>query len=246
MTINPLTVEEALKSASPPIAILSMADDKKAKAILILLVTDLIKFFNVGKTMDEVQIGQTINLILSDTNLKNLKPEDFKLCFGRIKKGYYGKLYDRLDGQIIIANLLEYFNERMLESEEMNINQHKKYKNEDTTAVNLGGREKVINIMKQALKEADQKMPLSSIMVSEIKIKPSESEHNKFIQKCFNEFYLEWQKNPHYPKQITKIEGLITNSKIDGRFILLKDIPVNETEYVELKLKELNANSHKE
>lgn len=56
------------------------------------------------------QVRQTADMILEDYS--HFKPEDFKLCFSRAKKGHYGKLYDRLDGQIIMGWLMDYDNER--------------------------------------------------------------------------------------------------------------------------------------
>ena len=108
--LRPSTALDVLKSESPSLAKLkaTLNDDGEnaVKAILSILVSDLVNFFSIGKTMNVPQIGQTIDLILEDYS--TMKPDDFKLCFTRAKKGYYGKVYDRIDGQVILGWLSQY------------------------------------------------------------------------------------------------------------------------------------------
>jgi len=96
--------------------------DMHVKAILTIIIIDLVKFFNIGKSMNDEQVGQTIQLIQDEFWM--LKPEDFKLCFNNAKKGLYGKVYDRIDGQIIIEWLKKYLNERMNYSEQESIRRY--------------------------------------------------------------------------------------------------------------------------
>lgn len=91
-----------------------------------VILVDLVLFFEVGKTMGADQVKQTIQLILED--YKHLKPEDFKLCFNRLKKGYYGKLYDRLDGQIILDCLAKFDAERDGEIEAIRAKENRQLK----------------------------------------------------------------------------------------------------------------------
>lgn len=98
----------------------------KIQALLNIILVDLVLFFEVGKTMGADQIKQTVQLVLEDYS--HLKPEDFKLCFNRLKKGYYGKLYDRLDGQIILDCLGQYDNERTGEIESIRAKENREYK----------------------------------------------------------------------------------------------------------------------
>lgn len=79
-------------------------------ALLYFIVNDLVNFFNVGKTMNASQIQQTVALIRE--TYPYLTIEDFKICFTNAKKGLYGKLYDRIDGQIILDWLDRYDNMR--------------------------------------------------------------------------------------------------------------------------------------
>lgn len=61
--------------------------------------------------MGQEQIVQTIRLITEDFYYFNI--EDFKLCFNNAKRGLYGKIYDRIDGNIIYEWLQKYSEERV-------------------------------------------------------------------------------------------------------------------------------------
>jgi len=81
-------------------------NDGYVKAILSILIADTADFLNVGKTISGPQIMQTIDLILEDFSV--YKIDFFIACFTKAKKGFYGKQYDRLDGQIIFEWLTQY------------------------------------------------------------------------------------------------------------------------------------------
>lgn len=65
--------------------------------------------------MSAVQVAQTADLVIEE--FYYLKPDDLKLCFTKAKKGAYGKLYDRIDGQIILEWLRQYDQERCVQAE---------------------------------------------------------------------------------------------------------------------------------
>jgi len=71
--------------------------------------------------MNDIQAAQTADLIIDEYYF--FKPDDFKLCFTRAKKGLYGKVYDRIDGQIIFDWLNSYCKDRLNEAENMSINE---------------------------------------------------------------------------------------------------------------------------
>lgn len=87
-----------------------------AKALLSMIIIETVDFFNVGKTMSDRQIAQTIDLIMED--YFEYKPDFFVLCFNRAKKGAYGKSFDRIDGQIIFEWLAQFEYEYLSEIEE--------------------------------------------------------------------------------------------------------------------------------
>ena len=66
------------------------------RGFMVKVLNDLIDFFNVGKSIGAVQVAQTVDLIIDEYYF--FKPDDFKLCFNRAKKGLYGKVYDKERG----------------------------------------------------------------------------------------------------------------------------------------------------
>lgn len=88
---------------------ISLAD---ARALLSIAVCEACEFFNVGKNMKDTQIALTVDLIL-DT-FGHLRLEEIKYCFRRAM--VREKVYDRLDGNVILAWLREYDNERTEEA----------------------------------------------------------------------------------------------------------------------------------
>lgn len=214
--------------------------ETKAKAILTLLISDLVDFFNVGKTMNDYQVAQTINMIFEDTRLRNLKPDDFKLCFKRLKSGHYGKSYDRIDGQIIFDALNQYTDERMNECENLSIKQHKEHLDDRSVPADTEGQKKVIEILKESLKDS----PVANFIKEEnVKKQIVKSARDRFIQSCFTEFYKLWQANPYKPpkKQPAKSPGLIDNDETGGRYIEFNGKIVDEVEYAKIKVTEYDS-----
>jgi hypothetical protein len=113
------------------------------KALLSYAISDLVDFFNLGKTMTVEQIAQTVELIIEEFGI--LKIDDFKLCFSRAKKGYYGQVYDRLDGQIILLWLNTYAENRF------NIAEEKSYRN------HLETKQSFLNTSERLKEEVHQK-----------------------------------------------------------------------------------------
>lgn len=121
--LNVATVDDCLKSASPALVTMKAElGEQKMLAILVLFITDAIEFFNIGKGMNGEQVVQTAKLIAKDYYF--LKPEDFKLCFENAKRGRYGKLFDRMDGAIIMEWLDNYVNGRMNHAEQRSEEKH--------------------------------------------------------------------------------------------------------------------------
>lgn len=82
----------------------------KLKAILFILIQQVIDFFSVGRTMSVSQINTTIELLLETYSI--YKIDDFKLCFKKAMLGEYGVTYDRIDGVIIFSWFDRYIIER--------------------------------------------------------------------------------------------------------------------------------------
>lgn len=113
-TVNDVLAYENL----PENTITSLArqyGDDKLRSVLVLCMSDMLKFFNLTQgTMHGAQVVQTILLIQEDYGYLTIA--DFKVFFNRIKKGYYGQVYNRIDGQMILSWLSQYSEERANEA----------------------------------------------------------------------------------------------------------------------------------
>ena len=78
------------------------------RALLSIAVCEVCDFFNVGKNMNNTQVALTVDLIIGQFGA--LKLEEIKYCFRRAMMRE--RLFDRLDGNIIIGWLIEYDAER--------------------------------------------------------------------------------------------------------------------------------------
>lgn len=76
-----------------------------------VIIGDVVNFLSVGKTMDENQQTQTAKLIMQ--NHIDLSMEDLRVWSDRFKCGGYGKLYDCIDGKILLESLDAYRAERL-------------------------------------------------------------------------------------------------------------------------------------
>lgn len=110
-SLKPATIEEAIRAPGAALSVVKKeAGEAAVLAFLVITITDVVDFINVSKTMGAKQIIATARMIADDYYY--LKPEDFKLCFNNAKKGVYGKLYDRIDGQIMLDWIERYCAER--------------------------------------------------------------------------------------------------------------------------------------
>ena len=87
--------------------------DKLVISCMALWIDDLQSFLNISAKMSRFQIIEPCYMILEDFYAINLA--DVRLVMTRAKKGQYGALYGRLDGQIVYQWFAEYFDERCAE-----------------------------------------------------------------------------------------------------------------------------------
>ena len=125
------TVAEAIKSDLPALATIKKEKGEAvAIAALVQIIGEAVDFFSVGKSMDDNQLGETAKLLLQE--FYYLKIADLKLFFDRLKTGFYGGLYDRLDGNVIMVHLRNYCAERITTAENLSLGQHKEQQALDT------------------------------------------------------------------------------------------------------------------
>lgn len=94
----------------------------EAKKSMMLLINDLRGFFLVDNMLSTPDVESLSQMIIEDYG--DLTFEELGICFNRAKKGHYGELYNRLDGQIIMGWLQRFESEKIERICERNRAQH--------------------------------------------------------------------------------------------------------------------------
>ena len=177
---------EAINSEMPTLFVLKdVYGLDVTRALIWKEITKVIEFLNLGKSMNIEQVKVTTEYILED--FSNLNLSDFKLFFSKLRKGDYGKLFDRIDGQIIYQALKEYKFDRIESAEEMSIREAAKYKQEEKDT-NLLTSQEYIDAIKAILSENKPKVNnlyQNGKIVDQIEEKPQTVE---FKDRCFRQF----------------------------------------------------------
>lgn len=117
-------MDDVFKSSEPEIGIVAKeAGENQARAIVVLLLTEVVSFFNASNTMNDSQVAITTDLIIEE--YPYLKVDDLKLVFRNAMKGRYGDIYNRLDGSVIMGWLRQYNRERCTRADILSYNDHK-------------------------------------------------------------------------------------------------------------------------
>lgn len=107
-----ISYEDVLKSDHLTIGEMSKRSENNRKFMLSYISTAIISYLNfIGRrnTMDDVQVADTAELIL--TEYPRLKLDDIALFIRKCKLSHFGKLYD-LNGAVLLDWLNMYINER--------------------------------------------------------------------------------------------------------------------------------------
>jgi len=87
-------------------AIIATQDNKGLVAEMLI---NLNEFSNVSRKMNASQIAETVKILLQE--YPNLSLQEYQVFFNRIRSGYYGQLYDSLDGIKIMAFVRQFYDE---------------------------------------------------------------------------------------------------------------------------------------
>jgi len=117
------TIELAIKAESKTIGLLKKDNAAEALVIVSIMLEMTLQFFAVTNTMNAAQLKETAKLIINEFYF--LKLEDLDLFFRRLKTGFYGDLFNRIDGLVIMAKLREYCAERIEKAEGLSLTAHK-------------------------------------------------------------------------------------------------------------------------
>ena len=137
-----------------------------ARAVLVLILNDMLNFFNAGNDMNDTQVATTVDFILEE--YPYMKTDDITLCFRNAMKGKYGKLYNRIDGQIIMGWIKAYNSERCMAAQVTSENESKTRKQGENSVSYMRYfdmiREKAANGDKEALKAMNNAFSINKLM----------------------------------------------------------------------------------
>lgn len=115
-SLHPKNIQEVFVMKTPTIAtIRKYKDEFRALVLIADMITEASEFFNVGKNMNDTQVQMTAQLIIRDFYF--LTVADLRLCFLNAYSNKYGKLFDRLDGAVILEWLNKYTEDRLQEAQ---------------------------------------------------------------------------------------------------------------------------------
>lgn len=215
-----VTIADALNGNSKQLSSLKHEiDEETALDVLKIFITSLVNSLNIGKNMSDFQIDETCILIMED--FWHLKVADLQLFVKEAKKGKFGKLYDRIDCQIIIEWLTVYDEERM------SIAARQKPKALDLPEptlpkINITGELPVAVKLYEKVREPVKPTPLP------VNTDPIYQMH----QKWFKQFDTLWARQGYPPRRFIQRYGIVNNPKYvpgakEPKFISRK-ISVNE------------------
>ncbi len=211
MIIAPKTAKDAVNGIGNSISVMRKdLGEMVSTAFLTFIVTELIESFNVGKTMNDMQVVFTVNGIKEDYFF--LKPEELKFVFNKAKKGGYGTMYDRIDAAVIFGWIEEFLKERTQVCIDQNIEKNKNFRIENINPI------------------------YEKILKDVIKNKPEEKINMDFISPTKRDRTEEEEIMQDILKEFDELRGFDVGIK----FINYKGKDLSQSEYVIEKIKELN------
>jgi len=96
------------------------------RAIMVKWVNAFLNFYSTNGTMGDLQVADTINLMIEE--YPHYTQEDFKLFFNMAKKGMFGQVYGRVDGEVVMRWLKEYDIHRDTIAQKLSIQEAEQYK----------------------------------------------------------------------------------------------------------------------
>lgn len=214
MNTQPKTAIEAFNSKTQSIVKLSKELPVIVlDSLLTIALTDLIESFNIGKTMNDVQVNFTIEAIKTDYYF--LKIEELKFCFNEARKGRYGTMYDRIDCAVICGWIEKYLETRIEIAYEQNMKEQKLKSISTVEAFS-----EIAPALKFSVNEEKE--------FKKIVKRPELIEYENKIQSIMKEFdAIHEREEKEYYKSGT-------------RFVNYNKKRLTQSEFLELRLKEIN------
>ena len=134
---NPKTIAEVFDKQDAPtmIAICNEAGEAWARALMVKLVSNFAEFYSTNNTMSDYQIADTVDLVIEE--YPHYKLDDYKLFFKMAKKGYFGQIFGRIDGEVILTWLKKYDEQRSIEAQNIAIKENERIQYEQSD-LNVG------------------------------------------------------------------------------------------------------------
>lgn len=210
------TIADAVNDRGAIIRVLAKSNSPaEVRAFTILQIRALLKMLNVGKTMDANQVIQLSEMIYLQKD--HLTLVDLKYCFEGIIAGRYGKIYDRIDPNIIMDAINQFEAEKAAFIEQEYLNK----KNEQNGFIHPEVAEKIKGIFEQPPKPKEVKRELNP-----------ETLRAQEIMKEFDELYLEQYRNGTLLREFTK-DGIET---VGMRYVFFDGKMYTSSEFLTMKL----------
>jgi len=160
---------------------------------LVAVINEVCDFFNVGKNMNPNQVAFTAEMILDHPGFYDLTLGNIKACFrDNMMKT---KLYDRLDGSIIIQWLREFKSEMADYCESVHIENSQKMKKEEN-AVSFA---EYMELLANKISDGDEKAKEMLTIIEKQKRIPKPEDMKK-KEEGFRRFKLEYLKEKNLLK----------------------------------------------
>ena len=125
--LTPASYQDVFECGTAALSVVKKEQGKQAaSAYISIMLADIEQFFNVKNGMTEIQIKMLVDMILK--NFYYLKISDLRLFSEKFKMGLYGKVYDRLDGGVVMDALNKYVDDRMEEAAQYHQQRASKFK----------------------------------------------------------------------------------------------------------------------
>lgn len=132
--LKPKGVDDVFASSEPALGIIvGEMGEIHARAIVVILISEVVGFFNASNTMNDAQVAMTTDLIIEE--YPYFKIDDLKLAFRNAMKGRYGEIYNRLDGSVIMGWLRQYNRERCARADSLSFNEHRQQTEEESSGL---------------------------------------------------------------------------------------------------------------
>lgn len=188
-----VNIKQCLLVPSPNLGIIQKQVTRgELSSILNLMIIDLVEFFSVTNTMGKSQVEQTVDLIIDSPEYQELKLEDLKLCFNYTKRGWFGTVFNRIDGGVIFECLNKYIELRREQKANAFKAKHEETKKLEAATPRKGDASAGLALLRQfrdeliARDKADKKRIMEKVNFNR--------DQQKFDNKLFRQFDILFEK----------------------------------------------------